>query len=91
MVNVYDYVKDAYRRGFRLLVGVWSEGAAVVPINFQLLSSRERSNRRQEMDGSIDKCAIGHKRRLRALGKENDVTAGFIILARNSKIFSIMC
>ncbi|MCL1914708.1 MAG: hypothetical protein FWG10_12745 [Eubacteriaceae bacterium] len=39
------------------------------------------------MDGSIDKRTIGRKRRLQAFGKENEVAAGFAILARNSKIF----
>jgi len=73
LARVFDHCTKRYLKGFRLLTVGWSDGASLVPLDFALLSSADRSNRYQGITKVIDKRSCGYKRRQEAMTKSTDL------------------
>lgn len=67
LAKVYDHVSGKMVNGFSMLTLGWSDGYSFVPIDFNMLSSRNGKYRLCEVDERIDKRTHGYKRRLDAL------------------------
>jgi len=84
--KVHDHIDGKYKWGFRMCTGAWSDGYTIIPVNFQLLSSRKEKNRRQEPNESIDGRTVGAKNRKKALMKESESAVNLAIAAKKNKI-----
>ena len=78
LARVYDHVKMAYFKGYRLLQLGWSDGNSFAPVDFALLSSTKKKNRFQEACTNIDKRSCGFKRRKEAVSKSTDLIVPMI-------------
>lgn len=67
LANMYDHAAKKYKRGFRLLSAVWSDGVTTIPLMFRHMSSENGKNRFNEINPSIDKRSIGYKARMQAV------------------------
>ncbi len=67
LAKVYDHSTKKYLKGFRFLSLVWSDGASTVPVDFALLSSKDKKNRYQGITKDLDKRSCGYQRRNEAI------------------------
>jgi len=75
LANVYDHASKGtkYKRGFRLLTIVWTNGKTLIPLIFRHMSSENKKNRYNEIDEKIDKRTNGYKIRVQAIKKSTEV------------------
>jgi hypothetical protein len=73
LARVFDHAEKRFIRGFRLLSVCWSDGVSLLPLDFALLSSRDKKNRFQGITKDVDKRSCGYKRRLEAMEKATDL------------------
>lgn len=73
LAKVHNHADNTYPYGFTMLTLGWSDGYSFIPTDFAMLSSRNKSNRVQEISANIDKRTNGYKRRTEALQKKTDV------------------
>lgn len=81
LANVFDHAekgKDKYKRGFRLLTVLWSDGVTSLPLAFRHMSSNEQKNRYVEMSNKTDKRTNGFRARKEAVSSMPDVLIGFL-------------
>jgi hypothetical protein len=67
LAKVYDHSTKKYLKGFRFLSLVWSDGSSTVPVDFALLSSKNKKNRYQDITKDLDKRCCGYRRRNEAM------------------------
>jgi hypothetical protein len=67
LANMYDHAAKKYKRGFRLLTAVWTDGVTTIPLMFRHMSSENRKNRYREINPSIDRRSCGYKARKQAV------------------------
>lgn len=76
LANVHDHAatgKNKFKRGFRMLTLGWTDGATFIPLLYRHMSSKEKKNRYNEIDPSIDKRSCGYKARLQAISASTSV------------------
>ncbi len=73
LAKVYDHAEGKYIKGFRMLTVAWSDGVSLLPVDFALLSSKDKKNRYQDITKSHDKRTCGYKRRMEALTKATEL------------------
>ena len=73
LARVFDHAEKRFIRGFRLLSVCWSDGVSLLPLDFALLSSKDKKNRFQGITKDVDKRSCGYKRRLEAMEKATDL------------------
>jgi hypothetical protein len=73
LARVFDHAGKRFIRGFRLLSVCWSDGVSLLPLDFALLSSKDKKNRFQGITKDVDKRSCGYKRRLEAMEKATDL------------------
>lgn len=78
LARVHDHTSNRFKKGFTMLTLGWSDGYSFIPTDFAMLSSAKKSNRYQEVNGSIDKRTHGYKRRLEAMQKKSDIAVQLI-------------
>lgn len=78
LARVYDHVTHKFFKGFRILSLCWSDGHSVLPVDFSLLSSKDKKNRFCEMNTNIDKRCTAYKRKLEAINKSTDLLVPMI-------------
>lgn len=78
LARVFDHAEKKFIRGFRLLSVCWSDGVSLLPLDFALLSSRDKKNQLQGITKSVDKRSCGYKRRLEALEKATDLVNSMV-------------
>lgn len=86
LARVHDHTTGKMVKGFSMLTLGWSDGYSFVPVDFDMLSSANDSNRLTEMDSSIDKRTHGYKRRKDALMKRPQSISKMITRALNAGI-----
>lgn len=69
LARVFDHVSGKMVKGFSMLTLGWSDGYSFIPVDFDMLSSANDSNRLVDIDNRIDKRTHGYKRRQDALLK----------------------
>jgi hypothetical protein len=52
---------------------LWSDGNSPLPVDFVLLSSKDKKNRYQEMSENIDKRGNGYELRMEAISKSTEL------------------
>ena len=85
LAKVYDHAKHAYKFGFRMLTLGWSDGNTFLPVNSILLSSENKKNRVNEAK-TVDKRAVGYKRRALSMQKGTIAMLELLKAAKNSSI-----
>jgi len=78
LARVYDHAEKKFIRGFRLLSVCWSDGVSLLPLDFALLSSKDKKNRLQGITKDVDKRSCGYKRRLEAMEKATDLVGTMV-------------
>lgn len=78
LANTYDHVFHKFVRGFTLLALGWTDGYSFVPVDFAMLSSRNKRNRYREHSDKIDKRTNGFKRRKEAVLPKPEVAMQLI-------------
>lgn len=73
LAKVFDHAEKKFIRGFRLLSVCWSDGVSLLPLDFALLSSKDKKNRFEGITKDVDKRSCGYKRRLEAMEKATDL------------------
>ncbi|MBD3196535.1 MAG: IS4 family transposase, partial [Candidatus Lokiarchaeota archaeon] len=63
LAKVYDHAQNKFIKGFRMLTVCWSDGSSLIPLDFAILSSRNKKNRIQGIEKKLDKRTCGYKRR----------------------------
>ena len=81
LARVYDHVEHKYQKGFTLLTLGWSDGYSFIPTGFNMLSSAQKSNRYQEISGTIDHRTNGYKARKESIMHKTDAA---ILLIKNA-------
>jgi len=73
---VYDYAEkggNKFKRGFRMLVLGWSDGASFIPLAFRHLASSNRKKRLCECRANLDKRSRAYRIRQEAVSKATTV------------------
>lgn len=78
LARVYDHAEKKFIKGFRMLTLCWSDGASAVPLDFALLSSKNKNNRLFGQKKEIDKRTSGYKRRAEAVTKATDLLPSMV-------------
>jgi hypothetical protein len=78
LAGVSDHAEKKFVRGFRLLSVCWSDGVSLLPLDFALLSSKDKKNRIQGITREVDKRSCGYKRRLEAMEKATDLVGPMV-------------
>ncbi len=78
MAKVYDHATHRFQKGFTMLTLSWSDVYCIVPVDFAMLSSANKTNRLQECAATVDKRSHGCKRRQEALQKKPEVAINMI-------------
>jgi hypothetical protein len=78
LAKVFDHAEKRFIRGFRLLSVCWSDGVSLLPLDFALLSSKDKKNRFQGITKDVDKRSCGYKRRLEAMEKATDLVNSMV-------------
>lgn len=78
LAKVFDHAEKKFIRGFRLLSVCWSDGVSLLPVDFALLSSRDKKNRFQGITKDVDKRSCGYKRRVEAMQKATDLVNSMV-------------
>jgi hypothetical protein len=73
LAKVFDHAQKKFIRGFRLLSVCWSDTLSLLPLDFALLSSKDKKNRFEGITKDVDKRSCGYKRRLEAMEKATDL------------------
>jgi len=73
LAKIYDHANAKFLKGFRLLTILWSDGNTSIPVNFCLLSTRNKSCRLNEASQKIDHRTNGWKQRELAVTKAPSV------------------
>jgi hypothetical protein len=85
LARVHDHTTGKFIKGFSMLTLGWSDGFSFVPLDFNLLSSRNPANRLHEMK-EVDRRTVGYKRRQEALLSKPEAVSKLIDHALNSDI-----
>lgn len=75
--KVFDHDKQCYLKGFRALTLGWSDGNTFLPVNFALMSSRNKKNQ-LGLFKQYDRRSLAAKRRNQAQRKMNDVAVELV-------------
>ena len=59
LAKVFDHNAHKLVKGFRMLTLAWSDGVSLIPVAFNLLSSKESKNILCKQDETVDKRSIG--------------------------------
>lgn len=78
LAKVYDHDKHEYLTGYRGLTLGWSDGNTFLPVNFALMSTKNKKNMIGSAPVTQDERFIAGKRRMQAQRKMNDVTIELI-------------
>jgi hypothetical protein len=54
LAKVFDHAEKKFIRGFRLLSVCWSDGVSLLPLDFALLSSKDKKNRLEGITKVVD-------------------------------------
>jgi hypothetical protein len=76
LTKVYDHAKHTFTSGFRLLTLGWSDGNSFIPINFSLLSSKEKAKQLAAAKTVSDTAA--KRRRVLAQQKAPDTAVALL-------------
>lgn len=74
LARVYDHNKHEYVYGYRGLTVGWSDGNTFLPVNFALMSTKNKKNLIGKPAVTTDNRSIAGKRRNQAQRQMNDVT-----------------
>ena len=85
LAKTYDHAKHAYKFGFRMLTLGWTDGSTFLPVNSILLSTDNKKNRVNEAV-SLDKRAIGYKRRKLSMTKGTEAMLELLKAAKTTGI-----
>ncbi|ARY93007.1 transposase [Lacticaseibacillus casei] len=75
---VFDHDKHCYLNGFRSLTLAWSDGNMLFPVNFALMSSKNKKQRIGAQAKTHDQRSIAGKRRYQAQQKMTDVAVALV-------------
>jgi len=78
LAKVYDHNQDKYITGYRNLTIGWSDGNTFLPVNFALMSTKNRANLVGTKACVTDQRTIAGQRRNQAQRKMNDVVIELI-------------
>lgn len=83
---VHDHTTGKMVKGFSMLTLGWSDGYSFIPVDFDMLSSANDSNRLTEINTQVDKRSHGYKRRKGALLKRPESVDKMIARALDAGI-----
>ncbi|MDF7639585.1 transposase [Lactobacillus sp. ESL0791] len=86
LARVYDHNEHEYVNGYRGLTVGWSDGNTFLPVNFALMSTKNKQNMIGSKAITTDKRSIAGRRRNQAQRQMNDVTVELIKQALNEGI-----
>lgn len=85
LARVFDHDKQCYFKRFRTLTLGWSDGNTFLPVNFALMSSRNRANQ-LGLFKPLDRRSLAAKRRSQAQRKMNGVALELVDAALKNGI-----
>lgn len=78
LARVFDHDKHLYLNGFRALTLAWSDGNTLFPVNFALMSSKNKQKRIGAKAKTEDQRSTAGKRRHQARQKMTDVAVELV-------------
>ena len=78
LARVHDHNRRLYTTGFRMLTLGWSDGFSFAPLEFMLLSSKNKRNRLREARQDVHPASNDAKRRREAVMKATDLLPGMV-------------
>nr|WP_253724309.1 transposase [Weizmannia acidilactici] len=67
LAKVFDHSQQRFMNGFQMLTLGWTDSFSFIPVDFALMNSAKKENRKQEINPNLDKRTSGYKRRLEAI------------------------
>lgn len=86
LARVYEQVEHRFQKYFTLLTLGWSDGYSFIPVCFNLLSSKKKSNRYNEISEDINHRTNGYKIRKEGMISKTDVTVLLIYRSLQTNI-----
>lgn len=86
LAKVFDHASHKFVKGFRMLTLGWSDGASLVPVSFNLLSSRKDKNILCKQNENIDKRSSGGINRKNAVLDANTSMLNMLLNAEKNGI-----
>jgi len=88
LAKVHDHAGkgQSFKKGFRQLTLVWTDGSTLIPFLFRHLSSENEKSRFNGINPKIDKRTCGYKARIQAISKGPAVMAEMLAKAVKASI-----